>query len=164
MIGRLLKHLFAGSSSGSFPDRDLHAIADAVTAGEQRHGGEVCFAVEAALSPAQVWSGMQARERALEVFAQLRVWDTAANNGVLIYLLLADHRIEIVADRGLDDRVSAEQWRGVCQLMEERLRGGQPQAAVVAGVQAVSDVLAVHFPRQPGDAAHNELADLPHRL
>ncbi len=164
MLGRLFRHLFAGSSAGTFPDSALQAIAAAVQAGEQRHAGEVCFAVEAALAPAQVWSGLQARERAMEVFAQLQVWDTAANNGVLIYLLLADHRIEIVADRGLDDVVSAEQWRGVCQLMEEQLRGGQAQAATVTGVQAVSDILAAHFPHQPGAIDRNELPDWPHRL
>jgi uncharacterized membrane protein len=105
---------------------------------------------------------MQPRDRALEAFAQLRVWDTRANNGVLIHLLLADHRIELIADRGLDGLVSAEQWRGVCQAMEERMRAGEAEAAVIAGVATISDLLAVHFPRTPGDHDENELPDLPH--
>lgn len=164
MLKRMLAHLLHGSSTRLYPQAALEAIAEAVHAGEQHHSGEVCFAVEAALSPAQVWSGMQAHERAQAVFGHLGVWDTAANNGVLIYLLLADHRIEIVADRGLDQLVSGEQWRGVCQLMEERLRAGQPREAAVAGVQAVSVLLTEHFPRLPGEHDENELPDLPHRL
>ena len=108
---------------------------------------------------------MQARDRAAEVFAQLRVWDTRANNGVLLYLLLADHRIEIVADRGFDGLVSAEQWRGVCQLIEERLQGGRAEAAVLRGVEALSALLAAHFPaRRTATIDDNELPDLPHVL
>jgi len=110
------------------------------------------------------WHGMTARDRALGVFAQLRVWDTHANNGVLVYLLLADHRIEIVADRGLDTLVSAEQWRGVCQVMEERLAAGEPEVAAIAGVAAISDLLAGHFPRAAGAADDNELPDSPRIL
>ena len=104
------------------------------------------------------------RARALEAFAQLRVWDTHANNGVLVYLLLADRRIEIVADRGLAGLVSAEQWRGVCQLMEERLQAGDPEDAALAGVAAISELLAGHFPQQPGVADENELPDMPRLL
>ena len=123
---RLLRHLFAPSANGAFPAGSLRRIADVVADGERRHGGEVCFAVEPALPAWRVVRGMSARERALDVFAQVRVWDTQANNGVLVYLLLADHRIEIVADRGLDGRVDDGQWREVCRLMEERLRNGEP--------------------------------------
>jgi uncharacterized membrane protein len=92
------------------------------------------------------------------------VWDTAGNNGVLIYLLLADRRIEVVADRGLDPWVSAEQWRGVCQLMEERLRAGESEAAVSQGVAAVSALLAEHFPHTGDVDTINELPDLPRIL
>jgi len=162
MVARVLKHLFAPSAARLFPAEVLQRIAAAVVAGESRHRGEVCFAVEAALPAHAVLAGHDARDRARDAFARLRVWDTAANNGVLLYLLLADHRIEIVADRGLDALVSAEQWRGVCQLMEERLRAGEAEAAVLQGVAAVSDLLAEHFPRGPDLADANELPDLPH--
>jgi uncharacterized membrane protein len=107
---------------------------------------------------------MQARDRAIEVFSQLRVWDTRANNGVLLYLLLADHRIEVVADRGFDGLVSAEQWRGVCLLIEERMRGGEPEIAVLRGVEALSALIETHFPCSEGYVDTNELPDDPHLL
>lgn len=161
---RLLRHLFARSAHSLFPEDSLHRIADAIAAGERRHTGEVMFAVESELSVGQVLRNAQAHDRALDAFARLRTWDTAANNGVLVYLLLADHRIEIVADRGLDGKVSAEQWRGVCLLMEERLRAGEAEAAVVRGIEAVSDLLAEHYP-QTGDAPDiDELPNLPRFL
>jgi uncharacterized membrane protein len=161
---RLLRHLFARSARSVYPEDSLCRIADAVHAAEQRHTGEICFAVEASLPPLAVLRGVDARARALQVFAQLRVWDTHANNGVLVHLLLADRRIEIVPDRGLAGLVSAEQWRGVCQLMEERLRAGDPEDAALAGIGAISDLLAEHFPQQPGIADENELPDMPHLL
>ena len=161
---RLLRHLFAGPARSAYPEASLQRIADAVHAGEQRHSGEICFAVEASLPWSDVLRGVDAHIRAQQVFARLRVWDTQANNGVLVYLLLADRRIEIVADRGLGGLVSAEQWRGVCQLMEERLRTGDAEDAALAGVTAVSDLLAAHFPQAPGAVDENELPDAPHLL
>lgn len=158
---RLLAHLFTGNAQRCFPAADMQRIADAIASGERRHRGEVCFAVEGALDLRDLLHGVQARARAIEVFGRLRVWDTAANNGVLIYLLLADHRIEIVADRGLAGRVSDAQWRGVCQLMEERLRAGEHAAGVIAGIDAVSDLLAEHFPQEPGHPDEDEVPNRP---
>jgi uncharacterized membrane protein len=161
---RVLKHLFPPSAKRLFPGESLQRIAQAIAQSELRHTGEICFAVEPGLHPRAVLAGATARDRAHDVFAQLRVWDTQANNGVLLYQLLADHRIEIVADRGLAGRVSDEQWRGVCQLIEERLRAGAAEAGVLAGVDAMSAMLIQHFPRD--EAAHdiNELPDLPYIL
>ncbi|MET3929180.1 putative membrane protein [Lysobacter sp. OAE881] len=161
---RLFKHLFAPSAKRLFPGDSLKCITDAIAESERHHTGEICFAVEPALHPRAVISGAQARDRAHEAFAQLRVWDTHANNGVLLYLLLADHRIEIVADRGFLGRVSDEQWRGVCQLIEERLRAGEAEAGVLAGVSALTDILVEHFPREEGTHDVNELPDLPYVL
>jgi uncharacterized membrane protein len=158
---RLFAHLFARSAHGLFPEQGLQRVTQAIASGEARHRGEICFAVESALPFAAVWRDVSARDRAIEVFAQLRVWDTQANNGVLVHLLLADHRIEIVADRGLAPLVSAEQWRGVCVLMEERLRAGEAEAAAIDGVAAISGLLAEHFPRAAGDVDDNELPDRP---
>lgn len=158
---RLLRHVFARSARRLFPEDSLHRIADAIAAGELRHRGEILFAVESELSPGMVLRGVQARARAEAAFARLRAWDTEANNGVLIYLLLADHRIEIVADRGLNGLVSAEQWRGVCLLMEERMQAGEPEQAVVRGIEAVSDLLAEHFPQIDGTPDRDELPNLP---
>jgi len=158
---RFFRHLFARSARHLFPEDSLHRIADAIAAGESRHRGEILFAVESELPAAMVLRGVQARARAEAAFARLRAWDTEANNGVLIYLLLADHRIEIVADRGLSGRVSPEQWRGVCLLVEERMRAGEPEQAVVRGIEAVSDLLATHFPQVDGNPDRDELPNLP---
>jgi uncharacterized membrane protein len=163
MIARLWRHLVAPSSSRLFPEASLERIARAVADGEARHTGETCFAVESSLPLAAVVAGMQARDRAIEAFSRLRVWDTEANNGVMLYLLLADHRIEIVADRGVAARVDADQWRTICASMEQRLKDGDAEAAAIAGVTAVSALLAGHFPRTDGDA-RNELPDLPRIL
>ena len=161
---RLLRHLFAMPSRRLFAGDALKRIAAAIAASEARHTGEIRFAVESALHPRAVLAGMQARDRAQEVFAQLRVWDTRANNGVLLYLLLADHRIEIVADRGFEGLVSPQQWRGACELIEERLRAGEPEAAVLRGVEAMSALIEAHFPREAGYVDENELSDDPHLL
>ena len=158
---RLLRHLFARSAQARFPPDAMGRIAAAIDAGERRHAGEICFAVESALPIGALLRGVSARIRAERAFERMRVWDTQANNGVLLYLLLADHRIEIVADRGLRGKVSDEQWRGVCQLMEERLRAGDAEDAVVRGVEAVSDLLAEHFPQQPGTVDVDELPNQP---
>ena len=158
---RLLRHVFALSARHLFPEDSLQRIADAIAAGELRHRGEILFAVESELPALMVLRGVQARTCAEAAFARLRVWDTEANNGVLIYLLLADHRIETVADRGLAGKVSAEQWRGVCVLMEERMQAGEPEQAVVRGIEAVSDLLAQHFPQVDGMPDSDELPNRP---
>ncbi len=162
MLSRLARHLTAPAVASRYPPAVLERIAATVARGESRHRGEICFAVESALPLRAVLAGQDARTRAHAVFAQLQVWDTAGNNGVLVYLLLADRRIEIVADRGLEGLVSAAQWRGVCALMEGRLRADDVEAAAQEGISTISDLLASHFPRRPGDDDINELPDTPH--
>lgn len=161
---RLLRHLFARPAHAVFPQEAMVRIAAAIETGERRHAGEVCFAVESALPVGALLRRHPPRARAERAFERLRVWDTHANNGVLLYLLLADHRIEIVADRGLHGKVSDAQWRGVCDLMEERLRAGDATEAVVRGIEAVSGLLAAHFPPVPGAMAEDELPNQPHVL
>lgn len=161
---RLLRHLFAPSARRMFPSDALERITAAIADSERSHSGEICFAVEAALDWRAVLAGESPRERAAEVFAQLGVWDTAANNGVLLYLLLADHRIEIVADRGLDGLVTAGQWQDICDLMRERIRAGEPEAAVLQAVAAIDAMLREHFPRQAHEADEDELPNRPHLL
>ncbi len=161
MFKRLLRHLFTADARSRFPAVAMDRIAAAIGEGERLHHGEVCFAVESTLPVQQIMRGVQPRTRAEAAFSSLRVWDTAANNGVLIYLLLADHRIEIVADRGLHGLVSDAHWRGVCLLLEERLRSGDHADAVIAAIQEVSRLLAAHFPQAPGTAGEDELPDRP---
>lgn len=158
---RMLKHLFAPSAGGIFPAESLQRIHDAIAADERLHRGEICFAVEAALHWREVWRGIDSRQRAEATFGHLRVWDTAANNGVLVYLLLADHRIEIVADRGLRELVSPEQWRGICQMIEERMKLGEPEDAVMRGVTEIGRLLALHFPQREGEIDIDELPNAP---
>ena len=161
---RWLRHLFAPSARRLFPEASLQRITAAIAASERRHTGEICFAVEAALPLQAVMAGVDARDRASDTFARLRVWDTEANNGVLLYLLLADHRIEIVADRAFSTLVSDAQWQGACRLVEERLRAGESEAAVLAGIEALSGILATHFPQHAGTVDHDELPNTPHIL
>ena len=158
---RLLRHLFAlpGAVARAFPAQAFHRIEQAIRESEKLHDGEIRFAVEAALHPAQVWRGVSARSRAIELFAELGVWDTERNNGVLLYLLLAERDVEIVADRGFNRKVGAEEWERVCRRMESALREGRHADAVIDGVHAVSSIIARHFPPQAG--GRNELPDAP---
>jgi uncharacterized membrane protein len=135
----------------------LKEIEASIAATERTHGGEIRFAVEGNLSAPELWRNVSARDRALEVFARLGVWDTEANNGVLIYLLWADHDVEIIADRGFNGRVTAQEWAAVCQQMEQHFRSNNPQQAVVEGVRAVGALVARHFPA----VDRNELPDRP---
>lgn len=160
-LRRILRHLryTQGQLHRAFPAASLDAIGHAIHASEQAHAGEICFAVEGALNSVPLWRGQSARERALEVFAQLRVWDTECNNGVLIYVLLADQAVEIVADRGIHARAGAVAWSTICQHMQGSFSQSYFQAAVLHGIQEVSATLASHFPNQ--GAAPNELPDEP---
>jgi uncharacterized membrane protein len=161
---RLLRHLLAlpGAVARAFPAASLSLIEKAIQESEKSHEGEIRFAVEAALHPAQLWRGVSARGRAIAVFSELGVWDTERNNGVLIYLLLADRDVEIVADRGFNGKVAADEWERVCRRMEAALRESRHADAVVAGIEALSPIIARHFPPAPG--GRNELADAPARL
>ena len=137
----------------------LDKIERAIKAGEVTHSGQVRFVVEGALDGAPLFQDQSARERALDIFAQLRIWDTAHNNGVLIYLLLADRRVEIVADRGIDTLVGPEGWAKICRDMEADFKAGYFEAGVIKGIAAVSRELARFFPAQ--GAQRNELPDKP---
>jgi len=161
---RWLRHVFAPSARNLFPPASLEAITRAIAEGETRHSGEVMFAVEADLGLAALWAGVTARQRAEMAFAHLRTWDTHANNGVLIYLLLADHAIEIVADRGLHARVSAAQWQEVCRRMQALLQAGDAEGAVVGAIEAASALLAEHYPALPGQPNVDELPNRPQFL
>jgi uncharacterized membrane protein len=144
-----------------FPEPVLSAIETAIRAGEATHSAELCFAVEAALDLSDLWRGTSARERAVEVFSELRVWDTAANNGVLVFVLLAERDVEIVADRGAAAAIPPEDWERACREMEAHFREGRFAEGAVAGVNAVSALLARHFP-SPGERENpNELRDRP---
>lgn len=160
-LHRILRHVahtrFA--TRRAFPPAALAAIGHAVAAGERRHSGEVRCVIEGELDWDALLAGQSARERALEVFALERVWDTAANNGVLLYLLLADRDVEIVADRGYNGRVTAAEWQAICAEMERRFRAGDFAGGTISGIEAVHRLAEREFPAD--GAGVNELTDQP---
>ncbi len=136
----------------------MHAIEAAIRASESAHQGQIRFVVEAALDGVPLLRAQSARDRAIDVFSLLRVWDTDHNNGVLIYLLLADRDVEIVADRGISSRVGQD-WERICRDMERAFREGQFEQGVLDGIRAVGAHLARHYPSQ--GRSPNELPDSP---
>jgi uncharacterized membrane protein len=142
-----------------FPPKALDEIEQAIKTGETAHSGQVRFVVEGALDGVPLFRDQPARERALDIFSHLRIWDTAHNNGVLIYLLLADRDVEIVADRGIDAKVGDAGWEKICREMEAEFRAGNFQRGVIDGIAAVSQQLATHFPKH--GVGRNELPDAP---
>jgi uncharacterized membrane protein len=159
---RLLKHLFTDSWAvrRAFPPAAMQAIERVIADEETRHEGELRFAVEASLSAAEILRGVGSRERAIGWFGHLNVWDTEQNCGVLIYLLLADHRVEIVADRGIHSKIGTAAWEAICGEMQQEFARGQFERGVVIGLRAVSDLLAAHYPAS-GGMNPNELPDKP---
>jgi len=159
---RLMRHLFTDHRAvrRAFPPAAMRAIEKAIGEEERRHDGELRFAVEAALPLAELFSGMNSRERAIECFGRLRVWDTEHNSGVLIYLMLADRCVEIVADRGIHGRAGATAWEAISGEMQREFARGQFERGVVIGVRAISDLLAAHFPAGDSDRP-NELPNKP---
>jgi uncharacterized membrane protein len=133
-----------------------------VATSERHHSGEIRVCVEAGLPLSYLWRGASARERAITMFGKLRVWDTEHNNGVLIYLLLAEHAIEIVADRGLNAHVSHAEWARVVSGMRDAFRAGRYEEGLNAAIDAVDAVLARHFAVDAAAANPNELPDAPH--
>ncbi|MCM2326858.1 MAG: TPM domain-containing protein [Lysobacter sp.] len=143
----------------AFPPKALEAIGRAVAEHEKRHRGEVRFVVEAELTTAQLWADLGSRARAVELFAMQGVWDTAERTGVLVYVMLADHKVEIVADRGISAKVAQPEWQAICTTMQEAFRAGRFEEGAVAGVHAIANLLERHFPA--GDDNRNELPDQP---
>src|ERR1700761_7536281 len=135
-IRRISKHLLAHrwQARRLFPPKTLAAIEQAIRKGEATHSGQVRFVVEGALDGAPLFRDQSARERALDIFSQLRIWDTVHNNGVLIYLLLADRDVEIIADRGIDAHVGRAGWDAICRDMEAAFRDGRFEHGVLAGI------------------------------
>ncbi|OFZ97910.1 MAG: hypothetical protein A3H35_03835 [Betaproteobacteria bacterium RIFCSPLOWO2_02_FULL_62_17] len=158
---RWLRHVLAADWLlwRHFPKRVLAAIENSIGEQEQRHLGELRFAVEGGLSVGRLVRGQGARARAVELFGALRVWDTEQNSGVLIYLLLADRAVEILADRGIQAQVGNQKWEGICAQMRSRFAAGDFEGGSVEGILAVSDLLAQHFPASGEN--RNELPDKP---
>src|SRR5438552_14916305 len=147
-LRRFFRHLATdhGSVRRACPEAALARIEAMIGEGEKRHRGQVRFAVEPSLPLARVIAGVTPRERAIEVFGLLRIWDTEENCGVLVYLLLADRDVEIVADRGVHRHVGTKAWSAVCRKMETAYRGGRFAAGLETGLAEINALLAEHFP------------------
>jgi uncharacterized membrane protein len=160
-LTRILKHLSAPQwvTARAFPAAVLDRIEAAIKASEAAHRGEIRFVVESGLDLLPLLRGITPRERALEVFSQLRVWDTEENTGVLIYVQFVDHDIEIVADRGISARVPQAEWEAVCQRMEEAFQVRRFEQGTIAGIERITTLLRQHFPA--GGVNPDELPDKP---
>ncbi len=161
---RLARHRWAEEGLARAMPPDLaRRLAHRVAASERRHTGQIRICVEGGLPLSYLWRGAGARERALTQFGKLRVWDTEHNNGVLIYLLLAEHAIEIVADRGLARAVAPQAWHGVLTPMREAFRAGRYEDGLTQALEQVSALLVEHFPAEEGAGGRhaNELPDAP---
>ena len=160
-IGRILRHLSLPpwAARRRFPASSLRAIEEAIRQSETRHAGQVRFAVESALEWRALRHDQSPAARAQDMFAHLRIWDTEHNNGVLIYLLLADRHVELVADRGVHAQVGTAGWEAICRRMEAHFRDGRFEAGVIEGIRAVTDILAREYP--PSARPANELPNQP---
>lgn len=160
-LTRAWRHLTSssGEAKRAFPETTLSAISEAITAGEQTHRGEVRLIVEKALPFDDAWDGVSNRQRALALFADYGVWDTEDNCGVLIYINLAEHKVDIVADRGIDRKIDSATWQAVCRTMTEGFKGGRFHDATLAAIGQVNELLRQHFPADGNRA--NELPDKP---
>mgnify|MGYP000032270416 CR=1 FL=1 len=160
-LSRLFRHFLTPDwvANRAFPPAARHSISAAIAQSETLHSGEIRFVAEAALASCPLLNNQSARDRALEVFSELRIWDTEDNNGVLIYVLLADHNVEIIADRGLARRVEQQIWERICQDMERRFARVEFEAGALLGIKQVGQLLVQYFPIT--DVNKNELDDRP---
>lgn len=160
-ISRFLRHLFSSNqqTKKNFPASTMKRIEDAIALSERHHNGQIRFIVETSLSPLALYQGQSVRERALEIFSLFRIWDTANNNGVLLYLLIADHAFEIIADRNIHAKAGQVYWDHVCKDMEKLLKSHQFEEGILFGIERISNVLKQHFPESV--ITPNELPDQP---
>jgi uncharacterized membrane protein len=163
---RLLKHRWFDETDATraLDDTALERLEARVAESERHHSGEIRLCVEPGLPLSYIWRNSDAHERALTLFGKLRVWDTENNNGVLLYLLLAEHRIEIVADRGLARHVPRERWQELVASMSAAFRQGRFEPGLEQAIDAVDALLRRHFPLAPGNTNPNELPDTPVRM
>lgn len=159
-IKRILRHLPVTEwrVNHAFPSSTLLAIDRSIKTSEMEHLGEIRFAVEGAQDGKPLFKRQSARERAINVFSQLRMWDTEYNNGVLTYLLPADRAVEIVADRGIHVRVDSQEWQKICREMEMAFKQANYEAGVVSGIKAVTQHVEIHFP-----AVNSDQSELPNK-
>lgn len=156
-LKRAFRHLFTTNRAGkkAFPEATLQAIQDIITEGEKLHRAEVQLIVEPSLPLSEIWEGTSSRERAIDLFSLHRIWDTEENSGILIYIDLADHQVEIVADRGIDHIISSDEWAKVCGTMTSGFAKGNYHDSVISALKLLNGILHDHLP---------DTGDLPNQL
>jgi len=160
-IKRIAKHAFTTQwhVKKYFASAALDAIENEIALSEKQHSGEIRFVVEGALDGSPLFKNESAHDRALDIFSQLRIWDTQDNNGLLIYLLLADHAVEIIADRGINAKVNKNEWQTICGIMQNEFARGNFQTGVCDAIKSITQHLVKHFPVSVND--ENELPNKP---
>jgi len=158
---RAWRHRTSTAAKGrlAFPADTLAQLGAAITAGEQRHRGELRLIVENSMPSEAIWADLNNRQRALALFAEYGVWDTEDNCGVLVYVNLAEHKVDIVVDRGIGRTISPEVWQEVCGTMTRGFARGEFGASTLAAVERINSLLAQQFPAT--GARTNELPDQP---
>jgi uncharacterized membrane protein len=162
-VGRLLRHRLVDErdTHKAIPPALLERLKERIAASEARHSGEIRICVEASLPSSSIWHDVTPRARAVAMFGKLRMWDTEHNNGVLVYLLLVERKIEIVADRGISRHVAPAQWNAMVQRMGEAFRESRFEDGLTQALEEVSALLVQHFPLAPGEPNRNELPNRP---
>lgn len=162
-LQRIFRHRWLDETDTrrAIPPATVERLARHVADSERRHTGEVRIYVEAGLPLSYLWRDATPRDRAIALFGKLGVWDTEQNNGVLVYLLLAEHAIEVVADRGLSRHVTPQQWQEIVAHMRGEFRAGRYEEGLKQAVDEVTELLVQHFPASPGAPNANELPDRP---
>ena len=160
-LKRLARHLVIWPSivKQYFPKESMQRIENAIAASEKTHFGEICFVVESNLHMFDIVRNISAKKRAIEIFSKFQVWDTAQNSGVLIYLLLADHDFEILADRGIHHHVGNEGWEQISREIEKHFKHGDFELGVLHGIAKITEHLDRHFPSESENS--NELTNAP---
>ena len=160
-LGRILRHLNLSrwTVRSRFSRTTLREIEAAITVSERHHRGELRFVVEGSLPLGLLLRGVSARQRAVQLFSRLQVWDTEENSGVLIYVQLADRRVEILADRGIAGRVPQADWDVICRGMERAFKTGDYRSGALAAIEKAGELLIAHFPAAADNP--NELSDRP---
>lgn len=160
-IGRILRHLLASerATRRAFPEKTLSAIERAIHGSEKLHSGELRFVVEGGLDLGRALRGMTPRERAIEVFSELHVWDTEYNSGVLIYVQLVDHTTVVLADRGIARRAPADVWKDICDRMDTMFHDGRFEEGALAAIAEITELLQQHF--AAGASDRDELVNRP---
>ena len=164
-IIRFFKHMTSGvwQVHKHFSESALHNIEKVIAQAETTHEGEICFIVEAGLHPLEVLHKKTPRKRALELFSLFKVWDTEHNSGVLIYLLLADRDVEIIADRGIHQHVGNAEWERICHQMEVKFRHNEFEAGVIEGIAEISALVHKNFPIDHKKPTGKKANDIPNK-